>query len=291
MYGPSPDKPTVLLVNAAQCPLFVVREVPVECELYQAIFDKAAEMLHLQKGKQLVYKGESGSQVAERLRLEVSRICRRQWTNTERQTILARQNNQCECGAGLTGDYEIDHIVRLCDGGDDSIDNVNAKCVACHAEKSEMERLGAVYRNPLESHLSTETLEVFLDAPKPGQLMFGDGAEDCVKVDAIRCRVNALLHNTIPLPVASITDEITPYPADATQNPREFCVLAHYYYIDAGEPLDNPLEALPYMVPDGIGSKTPMPYLLLDMPRVAKLTRNIQPIHLLQAAPRRQIHW
>ena len=95
MYGPSPDKPTVLLVNAAECPLFVVREVSLECELYQAIFDKAAEMLHLQKGKQLVYKGESGSQVAERLRLEASRICRRQWTNTERQTILARQNNQC----------------------------------------------------------------------------------------------------------------------------------------------------------------------------------------------------
>ena len=49
-YGPSPDKPTVLLVNAAECPLFVVRQVPVECELYQAIFDKATEMLHLHKG-------------------------------------------------------------------------------------------------------------------------------------------------------------------------------------------------------------------------------------------------
>ena len=137
MYGPSPDKPTVLLVNAAECPLFVVREVPVECKLYQAIFDKAAEMLHLQKGKQLVYKGESGSQVAERLRLEASRICRRQWTNTERQTILARQNNQSECGADLTGDYEIDHIVLLCDRGKDSIDNV-----VCHMPCSK-ERDGA----------------------------------------------------------------------------------------------------------------------------------------------------
>ena len=166
MYGPSPDEPTVLLVNAAECPLFVVREVPAECELYQAIFDKATDMLRLQKGKQLVYKGESGSQVAERLRLEASRICRQQWTNTERQTRLARQNNQCECGAELTGDCEIDHIVRLCDGGDDSIDNVNAKCVACHAYKSEMERLGAAYPSPLESHLSSQTLAGFLDAPK-----------------------------------------------------------------------------------------------------------------------------
>ena len=112
-----------------------------------------------------------------------------------------------------------------------------------------MERLGAVYRNPLESHLSVQTLESFLNAPKPGQLVFGDGAEDCVKVDAIRCRVNALLHNATPLPVASTTDEIEPYPVDPTQDPYEFCVQAHYYYVDVGEPLDNPLEALPYMGP------------------------------------------
>ena len=248
-YGPSPDKPTVLVVNAAECPLFIVRQVPLECELYQAIFDKAAEMLHLHKGKQLVYRGESASQVAERLRLEVSRASRHEWTDTERKTILARQNNQCECGAELADHYEIDHVVRLCDGGKDCIDNANAKCVICHAEKSEMERLGAVYPNPLESHLSAQTLEGFLDAPKPGQLMYGDGSEDCVKVDAIRCRVNALLHNMRPLPVASITDEIKPYPVDATQDPHEFCVEADYYYIDAGEPLDGPLEGLPYMGP------------------------------------------
>ena len=43
-YGSSPDKPTVLLVTAAECPVFVIRQVPVECELYQAIFDKAAEI-------------------------------------------------------------------------------------------------------------------------------------------------------------------------------------------------------------------------------------------------------
>ena len=34
-YGPSPDKPTVLLVNAAECPLFVIRQVPVDCNIRQ----------------------------------------------------------------------------------------------------------------------------------------------------------------------------------------------------------------------------------------------------------------
>ena len=43
-YGPSPDKPTTLLAHAANCPLFVVRQVPVECELFQDIFNKATDV-------------------------------------------------------------------------------------------------------------------------------------------------------------------------------------------------------------------------------------------------------
>ena len=31
-YGPSPDKPTVLLITAAKCPVFIIRQVPVDCE-------------------------------------------------------------------------------------------------------------------------------------------------------------------------------------------------------------------------------------------------------------------
>ena len=92
---------------------------------------------------------------------------------------------------------EIDHVVRLCDGGQDTCDNVVAKCKTRHAEKSEIERLGAIYRNPLESHLSRNALESFFDAPKAQQLVFGDGMPYCSKMDAIRCRSNALVHNTL----------------------------------------------------------------------------------------------
>ena len=251
-YGPSPDKPTCLIVNAKACPLFVIRQVPVDCELYQAIFDKAVEILKLEKGRQLVYRGESASQVAERLRLEVSRPRRHKWTDKERQIILARQNNRCECGAELehasgqsVPEYEIDHIVRLCDGGVDTVANAEAKCVTCHAQKSEIERLGAVYRNPLESHLSIQTLEGFLDAPKSQQIVVGDGAEDCVKVDAIRCRSNALIRNNCPLPVASITDEIVQYdPELGAHEPYDFSVTADFYYIDAGEPWRSRISAM-----------------------------------------------
>ena len=134
--------------------------------------------------------------------------------------------------------------------GEDTIDNIEVTCVTCHAEKSEIERLGAIYRNPLESHLSTSVLEGFFDAPKPQQLVFGDGTMDCVKVNAIRCRSNALIHNICPLPVASIVDDIEMYDASKAQGPLDLYGKADFYFIDAGEPLDDPIEALPYTGPN-----------------------------------------
>lgn len=250
-YGPSPDKPTILLVIAQHCPTFVIHEVPPDHQLLQSIFDKATEMLQLKKDKQLVYKGESMSQVCERLRLEIMRPSRHQWTQKERDTILSRQGHKCECGVELTKENtEIDHVVRLCDGGEDTVDNAVAKCITCHAEKSEIERLGAIYRKPLESHLSRNALEAFFDAPKPQQLMFGDGAPDCLKVDAIRCRSNALIHNEWSLPVASIIDEPVRYDPSGAKDPYHLYDCADFYYIDAGEPLDDPCDALPYAGPN-----------------------------------------
>ena len=198
-----------------------------------------------------MYKGESVSQVCDRIRLGIMRPSRHQWTDKEFYTILSRQGNTCECGVWLSKENtEIDHTIRLCDGGEDTINNAVAKCKTCHAEKSETERLGAVYKKPLESHMSRNTLEALYDAPKPQQLMFGDGALDCVKVDAIRCRSNALIHNRFPLPVASIIDEPKEYDYILAEYASHLHDCADFYYIDAGEPLDDPFEALPYTGPN-----------------------------------------
>ena len=62
-YGKSPDIGDLLIVKAEACPEFRVKKVPQKCELYQAIFEKATELLNLAKDKQLVYKGEFPSQV------------------------------------------------------------------------------------------------------------------------------------------------------------------------------------------------------------------------------------
>ena len=174
--------PTQLRLTPDKCPTFVVHAVPTECNLLKTIFDKASEILNLKKDKQLVYKGESVSQVCDRIRLEIMRPSRHQWTDKEFYTILSRQGNTCECGVWLSKENtEIDHTIRLCDGGEDTINNAVAKCKTCHAERSETERLGAIYKKQLESRMSRNTLEALFDAPKPQQLMFGDGALDCVK--------------------------------------------------------------------------------------------------------------
>ena len=111
----------------------------------------------------------------------------------------------------------------------------------CHAEKSEEGRRGGIYRKSLASELSREVLELFKSAPKPRQLVWGDGAKDCVQIDSVSCRKSALVHNPHPLPVASVNDRILPY--------AERIGVPDFVYIDAGDPLDEPHLALPYMGP------------------------------------------
>ena len=245
-YGKSPDVAEVLVVDAPECPTMIVRKVPPKWNIYQAIFAKGQELLKLSKGKQLVYKGEFPSSVCERLRLEVSKPTRHRWTDKERESVRLRQGCRCVCGTPIEpGEYHLDHIQPLYDGGEDSLTkNIQALCLACHGEKSETERLGAIYQNSLYSALSRDTLEAIYDAPAPQQLVFGDGTEDCFVVDAIRCRPNCLLKGNDPLPVASIVDRVKQW----DDKNRDY--KADFYYIDAGDPLDDPLEALPYLGPN-----------------------------------------
>ena len=71
--------------------------------------------------------------------------------------------------------------------------------------------------------LSIDTLEALVDAPKPRQLVFGDGHATCFAVDTIRCRTAALRQNTEPLPAANVLDKIERWHDDAD-----------FFYLDAG---------------------------------------------------------
>ena len=137
--------------------------------------------------------------------------------------------------------------MALLHGGADELKNLQILCIGCHGEKSEMERLGGIYRKSLYFELSREVLELFKSAPKPRQLVWGDGTNDCVQIDVVACRRSALEYNTHPLPIASVVDRIL--------TAEEWAVTAatspapDFVYIDAGEPLDDVEHALPYMGP------------------------------------------
>ncbi len=89
---------------------------------------------------------------------------------------------------------------------------------------------------PLFSEFSTDVLEAFVDAPKPKQLVFGDGHRKCFAVDAIRCRTAALRHNTEPIPVANVLDKVERWRDDAD-----------FFFVDAGPVALGPaLASFPY---------------------------------------------
>ena len=77
----------------------------------------------------------------------------------------------------------------------------------CHDDKSENERLYKGARKTIESTFSRNVLEKFVAAPKPQQLVFGNGKEFSIEIDQIRARSNALM-NVAALPIFDILDEI-----------------------------------------------------------------------------------
>ena len=239
LYNKSPDIPQALLIDAKDCPPILVKEVPREAEFLQSFWRKAAEVLQLGPAA-LVYRGESKSAVCERMRLEISKV-RRQWDMDTKRRVKALQEGRCaECGVDLdTVVCHMDHRQALCQGGADDESNLHLLCITCHSEKSEIERLSGVHRRSLYSMLSRDVLEGFMAAPKPQQLVFGDGAKDCLEVDIIACRSSALTNMGIDLPVASVMDAIVPFKLRTTR--------PDFVFIDAGPPKENALEALPYM--------------------------------------------
>lgn len=68
------------------------------------------------------------------------RLHRRSVSEATKKRVAASQNWTCgNCLSMLAASYEIDHIVRLDRGGDNSIQNLVALCRNCHGEKTSME--------------------------------------------------------------------------------------------------------------------------------------------------------
>ena len=248
MYGQSPDLKTGLVLRVGpNIPTIVVRAVPSDFRELQAICEAAGQ--EFGSDEVLVYRGQSRVQIADRLRqlyMKPARRCSIDPAVVDRLYDQCRGN--CEiCGyaverrqPGAITDFQVDHVTPLCEGGVDDVSNLQILCNDCHATKTVDERERYIHASPLESRMNRDLLEGFLAAPKPQQLVWGDGADNCLQVDAIRCRTYALTKNDVALPVYSVLDELIAY---------EPGVSADFYYIDAGDTLDTPSKMLPYTGP------------------------------------------
>lgn len=60
----------------------------------------------------------------------------------KKHLIAHRQEWKCnQCGSHLPPEFDIDHVRALCDGGANSMDNLQALCKACHGTKTHMDMI------------------------------------------------------------------------------------------------------------------------------------------------------
>ena len=81
----------------------------------------------------------------KQLRKKRKKATRINRSEPERRKIAERQNWKCANDTcklpGNLEAYDLDHIVPLWKGGEDTEDNLQALCPACHREKTDMERV------------------------------------------------------------------------------------------------------------------------------------------------------
>ena len=67
---------------------------------------------------------------------------KRSVSETKKKYIASNQNWKCKsCGDMLTHTFEVDHVVRLQNGGSNDVSNLVAMCVNCHKNKTANENM------------------------------------------------------------------------------------------------------------------------------------------------------
>ena len=63
-------------------------------------------------------------------------------SETKKKYVASQQNWKCaHCTQQLAASFQIDHIIRLADGGTNQIDNLEALCCNCHGKKTMIENM------------------------------------------------------------------------------------------------------------------------------------------------------
>lgn len=78
-----------------------------------------------------------GLAVREYVKTCKARVQKRSYSTTHRIEIAFKSKYKCNmCDVLLPPTFQVDHIIELQDGGDDTYDNCQALCPNCHAEKT-----------------------------------------------------------------------------------------------------------------------------------------------------------
>jgi len=93
-------------------------------------------------GHEVVQVPNQQTRYAERMMHSGKKGTKRSVSETKKKFVASRQNWKCgECNDQLNAWFEVDHKVRLDQGGSNHVDNLVALCRECHGKKTAMENM------------------------------------------------------------------------------------------------------------------------------------------------------
>ena len=133
----------------------------------------------------------------------------------DKEAIAEKCGNKC-CACGKKGvPFQIDHIVPLAAGGDNSNDNLQLLCKPCHYEKTKIERDENKYIkiDPMASTFSNQAYDVF-NSHLAKQWAYVEKLNDYEALqgyDINKCRKNIMYYSKHEWPVYTVMDGVKPY--------------------------------------------------------------------------------
>jgi len=210
-YANDPEKINGLTITAQGLPRFVIRVVPLAAEILCAVALKAG----------FIYSGQSIAKFGDDLRVHCFKRCK--ISASDRRVVEARQGGRCAL-CSETGPLELDHKIPLSTGGSDqSLDNMNLLCLACHRVKTSNER--HAYGSMWSSTVSRDVMEGLICSPPPRQLVWGDGCEGW-ELDVCSSRPYGLQKQE-RLPICDVCDHFEEFNTETFRG-------CDFVYIDAG---------------------------------------------------------
>ena len=106
---------------------------------------------------------------AEKAEQKKTKTCKRNVKESMKKQVASEQNWRCKlCGMQLPGNYEIDHIKAIKNGGGNDRINLQALCRNCHGEKTQRETSGIKEQKKLTMKQKFEQQGYRFAYPKQG---------------------------------------------------------------------------------------------------------------------------